>query len=237
MEDYSLALALFDYLPVVLSLIGLLAVVRLLAPALPFARPALLAGLGLVVVGGASKATWKLTWVLAGADLALLDNALFVCIAPGMALLACHALATDRRWRGSFAPQHPLRNSLLAIAAVLGAAGLVAASFDSRAWFFVLLAGASLGNLVLTAVLIRCSWRWRQRFTAVLFLASLLITLSLGGLARFSAGSAPLQWLAEILNVFSTGGFAWAAWRLLPLAPAAPSAESLENVAALGGKA
>ena len=230
MEDYSLALALFDYLPVVLSLIGLLWVARLLAPVLPFTRPALLAGLGLVVLGGASKATWKLTWVLAGADLALLDNALFVCIAPGMALLACHAVAADRRWRGSAARLHPLRNSLLAAIALLGAGGLTAVSFDNRAWFFVLLAGASLANLVLTAMLIRCSLRWRQGFTAAIFLGSLLITLSLGGLARFSAGSAPLQWLAEILNAVATGSFAWAAWRLLRSAPAPPGAGSRESV-------
>ena len=230
MEDYSLALALFDYLPVVLSLIGLLWVARLLARVLPFARPALLAGLGLVVLGGASKATWKLTWVLAGADLALLDNALFVCIAPGMALLACHAVAADRRWRGSAARLHPLRNSLLAAIALLGAGGLAAVSFDNRAWFFVLLAGASLANLVLTVMLIRCSLRWRQGFTAAIFLVSLLITLSLGGLARFSAGSAPLQWLAEILNAIATGSFAWAAWRLLRSAPALLGAGSRESV-------
>ena len=179
---------------------------------------------------GASKATWKLTWVLAGADLALLDNALFVCIAPGMALLACHAVAADRRWRGSAARLHPLRNSLFAAIALLGAAGLAAVSFDNRAWFFVLLAGASLANLVLTVMLIRCSLRWRQGFTAAIFLVSLLITLSLGGLARFSAGSAPLQWLAEILNAIATGSFAWAAWRLLRSAPALLGAGSRESV-------
>lgn len=237
MEDYSLALALFDYLPVALSLIGLLWVVRLLASVLPPARPALLAGLALVVLGGASKATWKLIWVLAGVDLAVLDNALFVCIAPGMALLACHAVAADHRWRGSTARLHPMRNSLLAAIGLLGAGGLAAASFDSRAWFFVLLAGASLANLVLAIMLIRCSLRWRQGFTAAIFMVSLLITLSLGGLARFSAGSAPLQWLAEILNAFATGSFAWAAWRLLRSPAAQLGAGSRENAWALEDKA
>jgi len=237
MEDYSLALALFDYLPVALSLIGLLWVVRLLASVLPSTRPALLVGLGLVVLGGASKATWKLTWVLAGADLALLDNALFVCIAPGMVLLACHAVAADRRWCGSSVRLHPLRNGLLAAIALLGVGGLAAVSFDNRAWFFVLLAGASLANLVLAAMLIRCSLRWRQGFTAAIFLVSLLITLSLGGLARFSAGSAPLQWLAEILNAFATGSFAWAAWRLLRAAATLPDAGSPKNIWIFGDKA
>ena len=234
MEDYSLALALFDYLPVALSLIGLLWVVRLLGLALPAAWPALIAGLGLVVLGGASKATWKLTWVLAGKDLVLLDNALFICMAPGMVLLACHAVAAGRCWRGRTARVRPLRNSLFIIIPLLGASGLIAAWADNRAWFFVLLIGASLANLILTSVFIRWSWRWGQGFTAAIFLFSLLLFLFLGVLARYSAGVAPLQWLAEILNVLGTGSFAWAAWRLMQFAPNQPEPA---NVRALAGVA
>ena len=42
----------------------------------------------LVGAGGLSKASWKLCWVLTRQDLAVLDNLLFILIAPGFAWLA-----------------------------------------------------------------------------------------------------------------------------------------------------
>ena len=56
---------------------------------------------------------------------------------------------------------------------------------------------------------------FRAAFGAITgFLFSILVILSLSGLARISAGSAPLQWLAECLNLLAHGSFALAVWRL-----------------------
>ena len=223
MEDYSLGLALFDYLPVLLSAIGLYLLADLLAKVLPSSRALLLLGFALVAVGGLSKATWKLIWVLTHENIVVLDSLLFVCMAPGMILMAFHTAAATGRWRGSVATGHPARNSLVLIVPLLVAAAFLATSqAEGRAWFFLLLAASALANIVMTMLLIRLSWGWNQRLTATIFLVSILLTLSLSWLARISAGSAPLQWLAENLNLFATGSFALAVWRLRAFALAAP---------------
>ena len=222
MEDYSLGLALFDYLPVLLSAFGLYLLADLLAKALPASRTLLLLGFALVTIGGLSKATWKLIWVLTHENLVVLDSLLFICMAPGMVLLALHTAAASSRWRGSGAPTHPGRNSLAVIVPLLAvAAGLALARQDGRAWFFLLLSASALANIAMTALLIRLSLQWGQRLTAGVLLLSILLTLSLSWLARISAGSAPLQWLAENLNLFATGSFALAVWRLRRFALAA----------------
>ena len=220
MEDYSLGLALFDYLPVLASAFGLYLLAGLLSRALPASRAALLAGFALVIAGGLSKATWKLVWVLTEVNIPVLDSLLFICMAPGMILLAMHTAAAGNRWRGAAAAAHPGRNSLILIVPLLAAAAYLAtAQPDGRAWFFLLLGTAALANILMSALLVRLSWGWEQRLTAAVLLLSILLTLSLSGLARVSAGSLPLQWLAEALNLLATGSFALAVWRLRPFAP------------------
>ena len=232
MEDYSLGLALFDTLPVLVSAVGLYLLADLLARALPESRTLVLSGFALVIAGGLSKATWKLIWVLAQVNIVVLDALLFICMAPGMVLLALHTGAAGSRWRGGTAALHPGRNSLLLIAPLLVAAAYLATSQpDGRAWFFLLLGTSALANIIMSVLLIRLSWGWHQRLTAAVFLFSILLTMSLSWLARISAGSAPLQWLAEVLNLFATGSFAIAVWRLRPFAPALPASAPPDPVA------
>ncbi len=241
-EDYSLSLALFDFLPVLLSGIGLYLLANLLTRAWPAARPVLLLGFALVIAGGLSKAIWKLIWVLTQTNLVVLDAALFVCMAPGMVLLAMHTAAASRYWRGGGGAMRPGRNSLFVIVPVLAAAAVLAVLRpETRAWFFVLLAASALANIVMTALLARLSWGWGQRLTAAVFLVSILLTLSLSGLARIAADSLPLQWLAENINLFATGTFALGVWRLRAhfladgaIAPPAPAAAAHGRAAKAG---
>ena len=221
-QDYSLALALFDYLPVAMSALGLGLLAQLLCRALPGALGWLLVGAGLVVAGGLSKATWKLIWVLTGQDIQVLDALLFICIAPGMLLLACHAAAASRRWRDSAAVTHPGRASLLLAVPLLVAAGLAAAFAEGRTWFFVLLAAGALANIALALMLVRLSWGWGQHFTGAFFLFSIVLTLGLSALARVPEQTAALQWLEESINLVAQGCFALGVWRLRPVAPPVP---------------
>ena len=215
MEDYGLGLALFDFLPVLLSVVGLFVLANFLATALPDARPLLLFGFALVAVGGFSKATWKLIWVLDHTNLVALDALLFICMAPGMVLLALHTAAASARWRGGTAALDPGQGSLFISVPLLAAAIVLAvARPEGRAWLFVLLYASALANMAMCVLLIRLSWGWSQRLTAGVFLLSMLLTLSLSWLARIAAGSLPLQWLAESINLLATGSFALAVWRL-----------------------
>lgn len=215
MENLGLGLALFDYLPVLVAALGYYLLADLLARPLPASRPLLLLGFALVALGGLCKATWKLILVLAGVDIGWLDSLLFICMAPGMVLLAMHTLSAGSHWRGGVALAKPGRASLLVIVPVLAvAAALAVSQSEGRAWFFVLLYSAALANLAMIILLIRLSWGWEQRLTATLFVLSALLTLSLSWLARFAADSLPLQWLAESVNLLATGSFAVAVWRL-----------------------
>ena len=215
MENYSLGLALFDYLPVALAALGLSWLAQLLAHRLPRARRVLWVAVALVIGGGLSKASWKLLWVVYQIDLVLLDTLLFILLAPGLTLLACHVAAADP-WRRTRAPDpQPLRNALLLLAPVALTAAFVTFNQPAgRAGFFTLLGAATLANCAMSAILIRWAWRCGQHFTAGIFLFSIVLILALSGLSRISAGAADRQWLAECLNALAHGSFALAVWRL-----------------------
>ena len=83
-------------------------------------------GLAIVVIaGGLSKASWKLLWVLSGINIMLLSNLLFILMAPGMILLACHVYAAGRCWRG-LEQGAPGRTGVILIIATLGLAAFAA---------------------------------------------------------------------------------------------------------------
>jgi hypothetical protein len=217
MEEYSLGLALFDYLPVLVAALGLYWLAQSLGPS--SRMPALL-GVALVATGGLCKASWKLIWVVSHQDLTWMANMLFILMAPGMILLAAHSFAATRRWNGLDAPAQPNLVALLLIAAVMTAAAVsVIGKPESRAWFFIMLAGASIANITISSLLIRQSWRCGEKITALVFLLSISLILGLSGLSRISAGSAPLQWLAECLNLLAHGSFALGIYRLRPHIP------------------
>jgi hypothetical protein len=220
LEDYSLSLALFDYIPVGLSALGLFMLATLIGQAGARSRPVCLLGALLIACGGLSKASWKLTWVLSGQDITPLSNLLFILMAPGFIILACHGFFARRYWlQGLPIPHRQANASAMLLIGLTVAATTFVLSQDreGRGWFFLLLATASLANIFLSANLIQLSWRLRQRGTALIFAFSITIIVCLGGLSRFSEGSAPLQWLAECLNVLAHGSFALAVWRLRPV--------------------
>ena len=222
MADYSLNLALFDFIPVALSAVGLWLLAGILAQALPESRRLLQAAVALVVAGGLSKATWKLIWVLSQADLVLLSNLLFILMAPGMLLLVFHVSAALRVWEGR-AVGRPARRAALLIVLVAAAALAGAwANPEGKTWFFILLGAAAVANIVINGLLIRFAWLRGEWLTASLFLFSIALILLLSGLAPVAGPSAAAQWLEESLNVLAQGSFALAVWRLRGAVPGRP---------------
>jgi hypothetical protein len=222
-ENYSLGLALFDYLPVLLSVFGLYLLALAIGQTQPASRLPAMMGVCLIASGGLAKASWKLWWVLTQEDVAVLGNLLFILMAPGFLLLAIHCYSAQRVWLHRSAPAAARSNTIAATAIVLLALlASLRAIQGGNSWFFILLATASLANIAISSILIRQSWHCGQGATAALFALSISLIVSLGGLSRFSAGSAPLQWLAECLNTAAHGSFALAMWRLKPFIPIAP---------------
>jgi hypothetical protein len=89
--DYPVALALQDFVPVVLTGIGAACLIRPVGRAAPRAGTTAATATALILAGGLSKAVWKLVVSLDGPDVQPLNKALFPLLAAGFLLLA-HAL-------------------------------------------------------------------------------------------------------------------------------------------------
>lgn len=215
MLDFSLPLALFNAIPVLLTGIALWFLVCFVREwDAPHHRLALLGG-ALIVAGGASKAVWKLIAATTGIDLGWLANALFPLMAPGFALLAVAIWGATRRLRG----RKMQSGWWIALLAVLLAFSLAAVRHwildIPRGWFLPLLALTSLGNLSVSILLIYTALRWRRWQIALLFAINLAMIFALQPIALATPKTLALHWIEQTLTVFGTGCFALAAYLFL----------------------
>jgi hypothetical protein len=217
MQTYTLALALEDFVPVILSALGLYIVSRMvLRVDAGIGRMATI-GFALVAGGGLLKATWKLFMAASGGrtDLVWLDKGMFLWMAPGFLLLAfalwytaermTDGPVTQRIW---LAPGIGLALMLLAILLT----GFPSLSRDT--WRFVLLGIMTLGNVVMTVLLIQKARRFGLGQAALLFLLNIVIVFVLSGMARIPEQTIALQWTEQALNTLAQGAFLYAAYRL-----------------------
>lgn len=215
MTQLTLPLALFNLLPVIFTGLAMLFLARLVASVDPTNRVLAWLGGGLVVLAGASKATWKLILVTTELDLVWLASALFPLMAPGFALLAAAMLGVLIRlkvWGGTawLGPGVALVILLVMALVVLRTWGLDI----QRGWFLPLLGLASFANLLLSLALIASALRLGRKGAAALVVVNLGMTLVLPPIAMASPESLALHWLEQILTALGTAALALAAWRL-----------------------
>ena len=206
--EYSLTIALEDFIPVALSALGFAWVARRLSQRTAAVAQLAWLGVALIVAGGFSKALWKLIIAVTGADVTWLANSLFPLMAPGFLCLAW-AL-----WRGLKANARdanlwlvPLALSLVA----LSAAAFSAFTKGGRGWVLILLLATTLGNLFVSVQLIADSWRRRLWLAAALFGYNLITIFVQARLARMTQTIA-LQWAEQLNNTASWAAFAAAAY-------------------------
>lgn len=230
-ETYSLAVALFDFLPVLVCATGLWLFARALARRSPGLAQVGLAAALLIPLGGLCKASWKLRLAMGFGPLEILENLLFLCLAPGFLLLAftMHRLRT----RALTAPQTSLPMPLLLLALGLpwlGAWVLAQALPQGRAWFFWLLALTTLANLALVIEGIRCCRRTQAGLLpACSFALAFMVTLGLSGLARLPPTEAS-AWIQEGTNLLAQSLLAFGLWQLAKaLGQPSSSAPALET--------
>ena len=208
------ALALEDFIPVVLSATGLFFIARKVSAVDSGLGRLAVLGFFLIALGGFAKAAWKLIFALTGLDLVWLDNSLFILLAPGFILLTWALLWEGRLLQGRERPRSFWVVPLGLTAAVAAAALLLLATAGGRAWFFQLLGVTTVANFTAGYLLIRQAAARQLQFVALLFARNLLLTLGLAGMARIPDQTVGLQWIEQIVNTFSQGAFAYAAWRL-----------------------
>lgn len=219
-SDFTLGLALYDFLPVIFTGIAVYFIARLIQEWAPSAALAAGVGAGLVTLAGLSKATWKLIVTVTGQDLTWLANALFPLMAPGFILLAVGMWMARRVRTGKAAPgwvwMLPL---LLILLTYANAAYQTWGAGVERGWFMPIMTLASVGNIGLTILLMMSAGR-RRWGLALLFTVNLLMVFALIPIAQIEPKSVGLHWFEQTLTTVGAAAFALASYRLLRLSRA-----------------
>ena len=218
--EYTLPLALEDFIPVILSSIGLYLISQMVRRINGQLGQMAQLGWLLVSLGGLLKAIWKLTMAATNAqtNLAWLDKGMFIWMAAGFTLLAFALWYTAEIMMNPTQAKTPKR-PFLGPAIILGLAivAMFATGFPDltiNTWRFILLGIMTIGNVVMTVLLIQKSRRVEHNLAALLFLVNIIIVFVLSGMARMPEQTIPLQWTEQILNTLSQAAFAYAAWQL-----------------------
>lgn len=186
--EYGLALAIEDFVPVLLAGAGSVVLGQAAGRVLPAVRiPALLAG-ALVTLGGFCKALWK-TLVAAEPcrDFPVLENMLFPCLAFGFAGIAWALLSVRRGRTVAWAP-------FLVLPVLAGVAALLV--MDTWPLLIVsAIAGVTVG--VLALLLAR---RHGDAVGVALFVVYILGILVLPPLGSRPHQSEEIQWAEQITN-------------------------------------
>jgi len=186
--EYGLALALEDFVPVVLAGAGAIVLASAAGRRVPELRvPALVGGL-LITTGGLGKATWK---VLVASEpcrnVEILEQLLFPCLAFGFALLAWAVVGARR---GSAAGRLPF--------VAVPVLGTVAALAVGAIW--PLLVVAAIGAITMAVVAALWARDLGDRRTTVLFALYVVGTLMLPPLAARPDQSQTVQWVEQLTN-------------------------------------
>jgi hypothetical protein len=188
--EYGLALAIEDFVPVVLAGVGAITLARAVGLRVPVLRTPALLGAAVMTAGGACKATWKLLVASEPCrDLPILEDLLFPFLAVGFALLAW--TVTSLR-KGVVASPIPY-----AVGLAVGAGAAVALGSSGP-----LIAVTAIGSLLMGLNAATYARIAGLGFAAALMTAYLAGTLVLPSLAARDVQSEGVQWAAQITNSF-----------------------------------
>lgn len=212
-EGYTVPLALFDYIPVGLSIIAFYFLTKRIAILRPelatFARFAWF----FTCTAGVLKASWKLLLTGGGMNFIWMSDQLFFLLFTGLTMMAMAVIwskraATDnmsKRWLMVLVP------ILLIIAYALY---MKFSNPDSRAWNYMLLGLSTVSNLVLSITLIMQAKKEGLILAGVLIALNLIAVFVLSGLGRIEVQTAALQWIEEGVNTFAQGSFLYGVWMM-----------------------
>ena len=203
--EYTLGLALEDYLPVIFSIVGTAIIARTIM--LRDRTLGLIAwfSVGLLAVGGVLKATWKLLMALNGTDIPLFSNALFPMIAPGFALLFTALFAYGRLVRGKSFNNAWFIAPLLLVAA--STAGAVALANAGGPWRMAFLPLATLANCAFLMLLARVAWLRGMKGLSAAFVLVLLVVIGMSAMAPSIEQTIAVQWFEQITQTLAQLAF------------------------------
>lgn len=206
--EYGLALAVEDFVPVLLAGAGLVVLATALGRTLPAVRAGALFGAVVVTAGGLGKAVWKLLVAGPCVDVPILERALFPCLAVGFSALAW-ALASA--YVGKVVSWVPFALVPFVGACISGAARNLTP----------MLAVSALAAVAVGAMASMLAARHGDRVGRWLFIVYLVGTLVLPPLAARPHQTEALQWMEQLTNTAVQLCFLVGALRLRRRLPAA----------------
>ena len=186
MNDFSIAMALVDYIPVLLFGAAAIILMRDLYNKMSKGAFALFsAGVLNVTIAGALKATWKLLYAANICDFQALNAMFFPVQSIGFLLAGVGILAMLVRKQ--------TRNAVLAVAPPV----------FSGTFVFVGLMVAGLG--ILDAVLCILAAKLKKPALIAIFAVSFVCSLGMGYLSSKDFAEAAMNWIAEGVNIVGQG--------------------------------
>ncbi len=192
MKDFSVSMALVDFIPVILFAAAAVILLRDLYNKMSKGAFALFAaGTIDVTCAGALKATYKLLYALGVCDFQALNAMFFPVQSIGFLLAGVGILA--------MLCHKQTKNSVLAVAPPV----------FSGTFVFVGLMVAGLG--IMDAVLCILSAKIKRPAVIALFAVSFICSLCMGYLSSQDFAQASMNWIAEGVNVVGQGTLLWGA--------------------------
>jgi len=188
MHDFSVSMALVDYIPVVFFAIASVILLRDLYHKMSKGAFALFsAGVINVTLAGALKATWKLLYAAGTCNFEALDHMFFPVQSIGFLLAGIGILAMLIHKQS--------KTALMAVAPPI----------LSGTFLFVGLMVAGLG--IMDTVLCILSAKLKKPWLIALFALSFVCSLCMGYLSSQNFAEASMNWIAEGVNVVGQGTF------------------------------
>ncbi len=186
MNDFSVSMALVDYIPVILFASAAIILIRDLYSKMSKGAFALFAaGVIDVTIAGALKATWKLLYAAGACNFEALDAMFFPVQSIGFLLAGIGILLMLVRKNNG--------NALFAVAPPV----------FSGTFVFVGLMCAGLG--ILDAVLCILAVKLKKPAYIAIFVASFICSLCMGYLSSQDFAEAAMNWIAEAVNIIGQG--------------------------------
>ncbi|MBW9216389.1 hypothetical protein KV102_16240 [Mumia sp. zg.B53] len=185
--EYGLALAIEDFVPVLLAGAGLVVLANALGKAIPAVRVGALLGGLVVTAGGLGKAVWKLLVAGPCVEIPFLEQMLFPCLAIGFSAIAW-ALASV--YVGKVVSWAPFALVPFVGACISGAARNLTP----------MLAIAALSAVAVGAMASALARRHGDQLGRWLFIFYLVGTLVLPPLAARPNQTEALQWIEQLTN-------------------------------------
>jgi len=214
--EYTLSLALVDFLPVLFTAIGLYFIFRMVKHINIEQGNVALLGAILTVAGGFFKAVWKTFIASSGGaiDIDWMENGLFVWMAPGYTLLLWSVWQTVRTVQGKKTFNVWIPPVIFIALMFAGSYYLFTSNPASPAWERVLLSVMVLATVITGILLIVFGFRQKLPLTGWLFIINLVGIFLLNGLARMDEQTIALQWAEESINTISWLCFAFASKKI-----------------------